>query len=171
MNQFGFAAVAIFCSAAAFAQGTAPDALAGLRTCMAEKDQARRLSCYDAEMARMTPQVRAESVPSPVPPPVSATAEESFGYRGKVARQELDRQEVAAEPRIEQLTASVTEMATQPYGEFVITLDNGQVWAQKRPDTSARLKVGDQVTIKPGSFGSFSLVTPRGRSTQVARVR
>ena len=72
---------------------------------------------------------------------------------------------------IEELTAHVTAISFQPYGQFVITLDNDQVWAQKQTDTKVKPRVGESVTIKAGTFGSFILVTPSGRSTRVARVR
>ncbi|MGH8174747.1 MAG: hypothetical protein ACREV5_00625 [Steroidobacter sp.] len=142
---------------------------ASMRTCASEKDDARRLSCYDREIAQLENASDAVE-PAPAPTPAASTApEDKFGYRGQLARDELDRQ--AAKDAVERLDATVTEISTRPRGELVLTLDNGQVWAQKSVDTRARLKVGDKVAIKKASFGSFMLVTSAGRSTRVTRVQ
>jgi hypothetical protein len=102
---------------------------------------------------------------------VAPTAEEKFGYRGNVAREQLEQEEEKAEKaQLEQLVAQVKAVSWQPLGEFVITLDNDQVWTQKRPESSVKPRVGDSVIIKPAAMGSFLLVTKSGRSTRVARV-
>lgn len=151
------------------------DIVAAMRGCAAEKNGAKRLACYDEVLAR--PTQSAAATPSPAGPAAaaavetSATPQQGFGYRGEIAREELDRQEAAKAPVIEELTAKVTAISFQPYGEFVITLDNDQVWTQKQTDTKVRPRVGDSVTIKAGTFGSFMLVTQNGRSTRVSRVR
>ena len=148
------------------------DTVAAIRACADEKSDAKRLACYDAVAgAQPAPAVAAPSAAAPSAHPAPATPEQSFGYRGEVAREELDRQAAAKEPTIEELTAHVTAISFQPYGQFVITLDNDQVWAQKQTDTKVKPRVGESVTIKAGTFGSFILVTPSGRSTRVARVR
>lgn len=168
MNQIRFATCVLagVWSVGGLAQEAKQDVLAGLRGCMTEKEDVARLACYDTEMARVGQQGRADAAV----PAVALSAEEKFGFRGDVAREALARQE-AATPTLQQLTAAVTAISSRPYGEFVVTLANGQVWAQKAADSSVRLKVGDQVTIKPGSLGSFRLVNPAGRGTQVTRVR
>jgi hypothetical protein len=62
-------------------------------------------------------------------------------------------------------------VSAKPHGELVVTLENGQVWAEIQTSSGARVKAGDRVTIKPGALGSFLLVAPNGRSTKVTRVR
>ena len=144
------------------------DPLADLRDCAAQADDAKRLACYDA-IARPRPEPLA---PAAAAGAVAPTAEEQFGYRGNLAREELDHEEQKAqETKLEQIVARVTAVSAQPQGEFVITLDNDQVWVQKRPEANVRPKVGDEVTIKAGLLGSFLLVTKSGRSTRVARFR
>jgi hypothetical protein len=64
----------------------------------------------------------------------------------------------------------VTKLAAKPHGELIVTLDNGQVWYEIQANTALRVKVGDQVTIKAGALGSYSLVA-NGRSSKVTRVR
>lgn len=167
--------------------GAAGDTLPpGLRACMEERDDVRRLSCFDRETARLTqPEATtarapdAPSTPAPASPAASAPApkatpaaptlsgEEKFGYRGSLARAEVDRRKAAGE--LDQLTAKVVEVTALPHGQFVAKLDNGQVWQQKQIDRSVRLKVGDEVTIRRASFSSFILVTASGKSTRVSR--
>jgi hypothetical protein len=159
---------------------------ARLRACTSEQDDARRLSCYDREMGHTPPPAAsagaapATTLPAPPAPPVATTApvvapapastEDSFGYRGTIARKEMDRQR-EAEEATEELVANVKEMGALPRGERVITLDNGQVWVQKGQEKVVRLKVGDQVTIRRASFGSFMLSPPSGQAIRVTRVQ
>lgn len=118
-----------------------------LRACAAETDDVRRLACYDREIARL-----------------SASPEEQFGVRGEVAGRANDKA-----PELDRLTAKVMSISSRPHGELVITLDNGQVWAQKE-SRYIPLKVGDTVTIRSGAFGSLWLDIPSTRSsTRVKR--
>lgn len=177
----GFLSLAIV-TTAAFAQ-TVP---AGLGKCVAEKVDARRLECFDAEMARLAgqpvaPKPAAVAAAAPVvavavasapasAPAAGPTAEEKFGARGDLAR-EINEQDPASEAQLEGLQASVTEISQRQYGALVVTLDNGQVWQQLTTSQSIRLKVGDTVTIKPGALGSFSLSGPLRGEIKVKRVK
>jgi hypothetical protein len=156
-----------------------------LRACTAEKNDARRLECYDQAMSvrkqapAVAPAVAAAAAPeakaaaaepkaaAPAVAGASPDAEAKFGYRGAIARQELDEQ-AQRESGGDRIEAGVVEVARRARGELVLTLDNGQVWAQKAADSS-RVKVGDRVTIKKASFGSFLLVFPNNRTTRVTR--
>jgi len=157
----------------------AQDVMAGMRACAAEKDDALRLKCYDDEMRRDVA-APAPAAPAARPVPVSAkppeveapelTPEQAFGYRGTIARDEVDRRNEKRDT-LDRLEAAVSKVERKPLGEFVLTLENGQVWAQKEPDPRIRLKSGDSVTIRRASLGSFMMTVPNGRSTQVARVK
>lgn len=127
-----------------------------LKHCAAEHDDARRLACYDAEVARL----------GELPPP--PTPEQKFGARGALAQVHEAKRE---EPRLEKLEGTVTAIAVRPGGELVVTLDNGQVWQQLPIGESFRLKVGDRVTVKPGALGSYAMTSPYGRSAKVRRIR
>jgi hypothetical protein len=79
----------------------------------------------------------------------------------------------AAEPQSaapKRMSATVTVIDKRPRGELVVTLDNGQVWAQKSADRYFPLEVGDSVAILAGSLGSFRLICG-SRATAVTRVR
>jgi hypothetical protein len=147
------------------AESNAPEAA---RACAAQRDDAARLACYDAAfgVASSQPESPLQSAPAEPEP----SAEERFGMRGDVARETLDRQE-AQRPRIDELQARIVEIDWLPRGEFVVTLDNGQVWTQKRKESIGPLKVGDTVTIRAGAFGSFRMTATSTRATKVQRTK
>jgi hypothetical protein len=130
-----------------------------LKACRAESDDSRRLACYDREIDR------AQAAPL-----AELTAEEKFGRKGAMAREESDRKEQESR-ELGELQAKVTEIWTRSDGLMVVTLDNGQEWKQNRPDSFFRLKTGDIVKIQPASLGSFLMSGPSKRSTRVTRVR
>ena len=99
---------------------------------------------------------------------VTLVAEQRFGYRGEVARERIDREKAAA-PALERLQAKVLSISTTASGDWVATLDNGQVWIQVPTGTRFSLRVGDEVTITPGALGSFLL--RKGSSESSVRVR
>ena len=84
--------------------------------------------------------------------------------------QRRDREE-EKKGQLRELSASVASLSSKPHGEMVITLDNGQVWAEIAPGSKIRLKPGDPVRIEAGTFGSFILIAPNKRSSKVTRVR
>ena len=139
-----------------------------LKACRAERDDVRRLACYDREIDRLDDAPAAAAAPAPAETP-ALTAEERFGRVGKMEREEKDRKR--EEARQGELTAKVTETWTRSDGLISVTLDNGQVWTQNRPDSFFRIKVGDQVKIEPASLGSFLLSGPSKRSTRVTRTK
>jgi biotin carboxyl carrier protein len=146
-----------------------------LVTCARETDDARRLRCFDAVVAdlRGAPAAPAAAVaatpsaPQPAAPPLtpapSVSREEKFGARGGL---DPERRE-----ELKEITGKVTEVGARPHGEVVVTLDNGQVWAERSASSKIKVKVGDTVRIQSGALGSFLLIAPNGRSSKVARVR
>lgn len=132
-----------------------------LQKCVAERDDARRLACFDAEMERLA------ALPPRAAP---ATPEEKFGARGDLKR-DIEVEEKPAEAKLEKLEGTVAAVAARAGGELVVTLDNGQVWQQLATGESFRLKVDDKATLKPGVMGSYFLVSPYGRSMKVKRIK
>jgi hypothetical protein len=82
----------------------------------------------------------------------------------------FDRAAQPQAPAQKRTSATVTAIEKRPRGELVVTLDNGQVWAQKSADRYFPLKVGDPVAILAGSLGSFRLIAG-SRATAVTRVQ
>lgn len=149
-----------FCCTACFAETVAqvPEAL---RACVSQKEDSRRLACYDREIAGLDKQAEVSAAPQPAAAGVAAG--EGFGLP-REALKEVDRR------KAEQVQGKIASIVSRPRGERVVTLDNSQVWVQKSLDLSIRLKVGDEVTIKRGALGSY-LLFASGRSTTVMRVQ
>lgn len=144
----------------------AEDPGASLTACRSEVDDTKRLACYDREVDRLGTQAAS---PGAAPAAPTLTPEERFGNTGAMNREEADRKKM--EPRqLSELNATVTEIWTRADGLMVLTLDNGQIWKQVRPDSLFRLKVGEKVKIQPAALGSFLLSGPTKRSTRVSRV-
>jgi hypothetical protein len=177
---------------AAAVLGTAsPDALAAgdPRSCVAIADDAARLACYDRALGRpaaskpapvaatapaatvATAAAAASAAPAPAAPaPAKKDPVGEFGLseEAKQAKDPAKAAEAAAAPA--SITARVVSLRWRKYGEFVVTLDNAQVWAQIEPMPSAVVKVGDTVTIKKALFGSYTLVTAGRIGTKVRRL-
>lgn len=169
------------------------------KSCASINDDAARLACYDAAVGRSprpataapaaapaavakpvqrsaTATATAPVAPAPAQAPAAAAAESAkdpvaeFGLSdtAKAARDPAKAAQAAAAPQ--SVTAKVISVRWRKYGEFVVTLDNGQVWEQTEPMPSAIVKVGDTVTIKKALFGSFTLVTAGRIGTKVRRL-
>jgi hypothetical protein len=120
-----------------------------IAACTREQDDARRLACFDR----------------------AATPEEAFGVHGsELARNRDDSGDTTQESAPKRVSANVTGIEKRARGELVVTLDNGQVWAQKEVGAYFPIKVGDPATILAGSLGSYRLVVAN-RATAVTRVR
>lgn len=182
--RFGYAVVfAALLSQSSLSIAAEAGALERAQACVTQTDDARRLACYDAALGVGSDTDRSAGVNGSKPAvpqnaPVSRpstpttherTATERFGYRGEIAREEVDRK--AAASKLEMLQARITAIEWLPRGEFMLTLDNGQVWRQKTKQSVGPLHVGDQVTIRAGALGSFRLSGSSNRSTLVQRVQ
>lgn len=141
---------------------------AAFMACATEKDDAQRLACFDAAVVRVKSQPAQPAEAAAVAAAPVLTKEEKFGLRGDLKQEKAKQAPELAE--LESLTGKVTKLATKPYGELIVTLDNGQVWYEIKANSGIRVKVGDEVTVKSGALGSYTLVA-NGRSTKVTRVR
>ena len=129
-----------------------------IAACTREQDDARRLACFD----------RAAAPKAAAAPKVDAT--ETFGVHGsELARNREDARPESEAPQ-KRISAKVTAIEKRARGELVVTLDNGQVWAQKETGSYFPLKVGDPVAILAGTLGSFRLIAGN-RATAVTRVQ
>ncbi|HSC07164.1 MAG TPA: hypothetical protein VLD59_10090 [Steroidobacteraceae bacterium] len=103
----------------------------------------------------------------------TSSAADKFGYSRGMSPEEVDQQNKSDKAKeLDEISATVTQVVTQPRGELIVTLDNGQVWAQKVADSRLRLKAGDQVKIRSGALGAYYLsLGSSDRKTRVSRVR
>ena len=170
---------------------------ASVIACADEPDAAKRLSCYDREVARLRPATRdttataasagapatgsagtgsATTAPAtPATPRVSggpasassAAAVDSFGMTG-----ELQRKEGGAPPapKLDKLTAHITGVSYKPYGQAIVTLENGQVWEEAETGMHLPLRSGDVASIERGVLGAFYMSTAHVLGVRVKRV-
>jgi hypothetical protein len=98
-------------------------------------------------------------------PATTSTAPAEFGFRER-----LEAREDAPPPP--EVRAKVAELRETVPNAFLITLDNGQVWRQTRPDPYLSLKVGQDVRIYFSRWRAYRLESPQMRGfLQVERVR
>jgi hypothetical protein len=161
----------------AVAAGPREDALHALDQCAAIADEHGRVACYD----QIAPQLKA-ALNAPALPhrPTEADQKSWFGFDlgdifGTSPSQQTTPQQfgseklpapppAAGEPPppgpIDSITAKVTNSAMDPFGKFVIFLDNDQVWQQLQGDVEHAefsRSGGDVVTIARGFIGSYNL--------------
>jgi hypothetical protein len=155
-------AVALLAAAATQPALAADDDLSKrIAACTREQDDARRLACFDRAAAPAA--ARAEAAEK-----VHAT--QAFGVHGSELARNRDDDDAKKETVPERITAKIAGIDKRPRGELVVTLDNGQVWAQKEVGAYFPIKVGDAATILAGTLGSYRLVVAN-RATAVTRVR
>jgi hypothetical protein len=152
---------------------------AGLGACVGIEDAQERLACYDraygrnvvskttATAAPAAAATAARAAPAPAAPK-DPVAEFGLTEAAKQAKDPAKAAAAAAAPT--SVTAKVISIRFKKYGEFVVTLDNGQVWEQNEPMPSAIVRVGDAVTVKKAVLGSYTLVTAARVATKVHRV-
>jgi hypothetical protein len=158
------------------------DLATAISKCAALNDNTARLVCYDKIAGRPTTIVIAPQTEVQAPPPAKNEGESWFGIadwfgsdKASPAVQTTPKQfgsenlpappaapgvPPPAEP-LDHITATVSDFAYNPFGRFVVFLDNGQIWQQLEADTDrARFSKTkkDQVTISRGLIGSYNLV-------------
>jgi hypothetical protein len=169
----------------------AADALARIQACAAEKEDVRRLACFDQEVRRLTPvphaaaasasaagastqapaPASAAGASAPAAAPASARAPENqFGMNPALAQQQ-SKDQGAQPPKVRKLNGHVAAASHSALGNSIITLDNGEVWKEAEVTSHLPFNPGDAVTIKQGLLGSFWLYTDKVPSVRVTRVQ
>ena len=163
--------------AAAPVPGTA--APSTLQACASIAADAERLACYDRLAGRAAPTAAAQT-PKAAPPATSAAAPSPSATAPSAAAGaaaapaatfgnyavEHPKPNVAADPSLE---ARVAALGNSASGRMTVLLEGGALW--ELDDGDPLLAVGDTVTIKRATFGSFIMNTPRHRSHRVRRLR
>lgn len=172
----------VFLGPAAASAGPRDDVLQALGKCAAIAESSARLSCYDG----LAPQLKAALATAPARFSGTPSLEQQkswFGFSldslfgGGEAPQSTPAQfggervpeaakpaETAAPappPRLDSITAKLSEYAKTPFGKFIVFLDNGQVWRQLQGDSGEarfrRTATDNTVTISRAIFGSYTL--------------
>ena len=177
--------------AACAAGGALADDPNGLTQCSSIANTAERLACYDRlagrASAKAPPSSPAAAAPAaasaapvsaaPVaaapaaatPRPAAASTANDFGL-SKVQKERADGAASSSPAEIKSITARVAGFRKGPSGRPRVLFDNGQTWEYEE-DGDYLLAVGDSVTIRRASLGSFLLVTPSKLVHRVRRIR
>ena len=187
-KRFALSTAILATCAAGGAPAKDADVRNALAPCIEISSSADRLACYDKLAGRVSapkalaaapaPSAPAAASPAPATPvtvasvaaapaPAAAPTEEDFG-RSKV-RKARTAASSAAPPEIKSITAKVAAFGRSPNHRTQVTLDNGQIW-EYQDDPDPLLSIGDSVTIKRATLGSFILQTPTKLSHRVSRV-
>jgi len=142
----------LLCCCSFTASGQTADA------CRRIDDSSGRLACYDHVFPR-------------APAPSATDHPAVVGDFGLNQRQLVASGRVNKPEEVQNVAARVTDRRSNADGEFIVTLDNGQVWTQTELDTLAMPQAGEVVAIRRGLLGSFLLVTSHGVSTRVRRLK
>ena len=124
----------------------------GLRRCSLETDADKRLACFDA-LTLALPKIQSDQ----------------FGMTVDIAHK---RDPVAAsKSENESLSGKIAALVEAPRGEYIFTLDNGQIWIQAEVRSNLRFEVGEAVQIEHGAMGSLWLAADHHRKTRVKRIQ
>jgi hypothetical protein len=123
----------------------------GLRRCSRETDEHQRLACFDA-LAAALPQIK----------------NDQFGMTAEIAH----RRDPAVEyDHSDVLAGKINGLQEVTSGQWIFTLDNGQLWIQTEPKPGMRFSVGETVQIEHGAMGSLWLAADHRRKTRVKRIQ
>ena len=191
-----FVAATVSLSTAAVA-GPSEDLAAGIAKCAVVADNTARLACYDA----LAPQLKAAQTQPAAPSPPSEAADnrpwydpsrifgvspsaqthpEQFGSENLTPPappppKPGETPPPVAPAALDSITAKVTDFALNPFGRFVVFLDNDQVWQQIEGDNDRahfRKGGGETVAISRGMLGSYNLVVnDSGPAFKVRRIK
>jgi hypothetical protein len=143
--------LALFLAGTFFGDVNAEDFYTKLRACTQERDDGKRLACFDRETVALPPQ----------------------DWEQKEVRASLPEFGLIEKPnpaRPQKETDRVAAVTQRPNGVLVFSLENGQLW--KATDQQyLPVHVGDSVTIRTGALGSFWLsAAGSNRTVRVTRV-
>ena len=155
-RTLGIAIVSTFCVGGALAEEHPSDLRQALTACSTVKEPADRLACFDKLAAGAARPVAAAA---PVRAPESP---EDFGLSAI--------QKAPKEAQTQAITGEIVGMGHAANGRVRLTLDNGQSW-ELEDAADSLLAVGNSVTIRRASLGSFLMTTPMKVTHRVRRVK
>ncbi|HTT41636.1 MAG TPA: hypothetical protein VMG33_01115 [Steroidobacteraceae bacterium] len=142
-------AVSVLPLAAASAEPLSDD----LQRCARETDEHLRLKCFD-ELAGSLPQRKRDE----------------FGMTAAIAERKDPAAPKAPVFDPEVLDAKIAGLRQGSHGEYIFTLDNGQVWVEAESRPGQRFSVGEAVQIKHGMFSALWLSASSNRMIRVKRI-
>ena len=178
MRFAAFAAVSV--AALATAAPAAAQSATDLMECITIARDADRLACYDAAVAKVSPQARALSEQRAKETARIAAEEAAAAEAAAKAKAEADAAARAAEAKAEfgaegvtskkvsertkpdpdeitKLDATLTEILTNREGKYVFLLDNGQLWRQVSTEAGLNIRAGDAVVVEKSTMGGYRI--------------
>jgi hypothetical protein len=174
MNMMRIAALAcvpLFCSGVALAaEPERPAPVKRLVDCRGIADSAARLSCYDREVASFDAAAARQELVVVDKEQVKKTRRSLFGL--SIPNLGLFDNDDAKTEQIKQIDGKLRRAAQNAAGKWVLTLEDGAVWAQTDSrNLSIEPRPGDPVKIRRAALGSY-LANIRGHvGIRVDRLR
>jgi len=130
-----------------------PAVVQSVLDCRKVADNAERLACFDKAAAVMDSATASGDLVALDREQRRAARRQAFGF-ALPTLSFLDRGEKTEEAN--RISATVAEASQDPYGKWIIRLDDGAVWVQTEPEILARRPhKGSIVVITKGTLGSF----------------
>ena len=165
------AGLALILGAAVVAKGDSaqlPGAVKRLLECHAITADSARLACYDAAASELSNLLTKGEIVAVDREQVRTVRRQAFGFT-LPSLGLLDRSDKPEE--IEQITAVVAEARRRADGTWVLTLEDGAVWAQiDREDLSKYPRKGSKAEIRKAAMGSFFINLDGQRAIRAKRV-
>lgn len=133
-----------------------PAVVQHLLDCRKVVSDAERLACYDKGAAAMQSATANGDLVSIDREQRRAARHQAFGFT-LPSLGFLDRGDTEGDA--DRITATIAEASQDPYGKWVIKLDDGALWTQSEADPLGRRPhKGSAVVISKGMMGSFFMI-------------
>ena len=144
-----------------------PQTIQQLIGCRAFTDSAQRLACFDRQSDVLSQALARKEVVVIDKQRATAAKRSLFGF----SIPDFGGLFGGGDDDIKEIASSVTRVAKDPYGAWVVTLADGSTWAQV-DDSQLGLgpEKGDKVVVHRGSFGAFFLRVAGQPGIRVKRV-
>jgi hypothetical protein len=130
-----------------------PRVLQSVLDCRKVSDNTERLACYDKAAAAMESAASNGDLVALDREQRRAARRQAFGF-SLPSLSFLDRGEKGDEAN--HLAATIVEASQDPYGKWVVRLDDGAVWRQTEPEALARRpRKGSKVVLSRGALGGY----------------
>lgn len=129
-----------------------------LAGCLNIKDSNARLACLDEKAQDDKSSAGAGSAAAPATSAPPTLHETAISEQPAAKKKDADADFGLPKRDTGQMTSTIVKIQRRSDGVDFITLANHQVWRETL-DQTERFKVGQQVTIKPAIFGSYTLTS------------
>lgn len=145
--------------------GEQPEVVREVLACRTIADNAARLACFDAQAARFETAVVSGEVVAADREQVRETNRSLFGLN-------LPRIRIfgSDNEQIEEITGEISGLSQTQDGKTLVILTDGARWAQTDNRPVIGVRVGQQVTIRRATLGSFFMRFANGGSVRARRL-